>query len=64
MTALVNLSLLLVSVALFLFPTSQWKPVGGKSYVLLPNVCAASGIGRSAGCYADRPCAKRGGHIS
>lgn len=53
--ALINLFLLLVSMVLFLFPASQWKPVGGKNYFFLPGVCAPLGINESAGFYADTP---------
>lgn len=64
MAALINLFLLLVSVVLFLFPAHQWKPVGGKNYFFLPGVCAPLGISKSAGFYADLPCAEGGKNTS
>lgn len=64
MAALINLFLLLVSVVLLLFPAHQWKPEGGKSYISLPGACAPLGISKSAGFYADLPCAMRGKYIS
>lgn len=48
MAALINLFLFLVSMVLFLFPTSQWKTVGGKNYFFLPGVWAPLGISKSA----------------
>ena len=64
MAALINLFLLLVSMVLFLFPAHQWKPEGSKNYFSLPDACALLGISKSAGFYADLPCAMRGKYIS
>lgn len=61
---LINLILLLVSMALFLFCSSDWKPVGGKNYFFLPGVYDPLGISKSAGFYAVLSCAKEEKYIS